>query len=261
MENKDDWQELEKWQEAEKQKRIEKYEIDFNDPNEIKKGKQNVDTLSKYLNKTLKIILIVISVIAIFMVFIIFTHVSMIFSNAKRMTDVDINTVAEPYGTDIKVVSKDIDENENGKYILTPKNNKDIQFTVIKKWGGLLDDFKANLQKYIFNNWQSNIKEQIQIEESINENGLLQYENYIVVDEIEKLNEGTEALISFLEYAESWNKENKIVNIWQQKNGQFIMPIDIYIVFKEKEIHPYYKSFQTADEIREEVENAVDLIN
>ena len=261
MENKGDWEELEKWQETEKQKRIEKYKIDFSDPNEIKKGKQNVDNFSKYLNKTLKIILIVISVIAIFMVFIIFTHISVIFSNAKRRTNADINTVIEQYGTDIKVVSKDIDENENGKYILTPKNNKDIQFTVIKKWGALHDDFKANLQKYIFNSWQSNIKEQIQTEESISENGLLQYENYIVVNEIEKLNEGTEALISFLEYAESWNKENKIVNIWQQKNGQFIMPIDIYIVFKEKEIHPYNKGFQTADEIREEVKNAVELKN
>ena len=90
--------------------------------------------------------------------------------------------------------------------------------------------------------------------EGLDENGMLNYEIYINVDKVGDIEQATEYLINFLEYAEKWNKENKIVKISQQKNNQFVVPIwRIYIKIQEKRIYPYNMMFQTADEIREEV--------
>ena len=56
-------------------------------------------------------------------------------------------------GVNVKTISKEVDEHENGKYILAPKNYPNIQFTAIKKWGNVQDDFADNYQKYFFNHW------------------------------------------------------------------------------------------------------------
>ncbi len=81
----------------------------------------------------------------------------------------------------------------------------------------------------------------------------MNYENFIEIQNEEELDRATEYLIAFLEYSEKWNKENKIVEIQWQKDGQFIVPIEIYIKMQEKIIYPYNTMYQTADEIRNEV--------
>ena len=81
----------------------------------------------------------------------------------------------------------------------------------------------------------------------------MNYENFIEIQNEEELDRATEYLVAFLEYSEKWNKENKIVEIQWQKDGQFIVPIEIYIKMQEKIIYPYNTMYQTADEIRNEV--------
>ena len=154
----------------------------------------------------------------------------------------------------MKIVSQETDENGNGTYLITLKNKKEIQFKAIKKYGDLKNDYEANYNKYVFEHWDSDIKEKFDIMEGLDENGMLNYEIYINVDKVGDIEQATEYLINFLEYAEKWNKENKIVKISQQKNNQFVVPIwRIYIKIQEKRIYPYNMMFQTADEIREEV--------
>ena len=157
-------------------------------------------------------------------------------------------------GVNVKIISKETDEHENGKYILAPKNYPNIQFTAIKKWGNVQDDFADNYQKYFFNHWESDKKQHFSFIEETDEQGLLQYQIYIVVNENRTIEEATEDLISFLEYEEKCNKENKVIEKWQQKEGQFVVPsYQMYIQFQENKIFPYTGLWQTAEEIRENV--------
>lgn len=149
-----------------------------------------------------------------------------------------------------------MDEQENGKYMLAPKNYPVFQFTAIKKWGNVQDDFIDNYQKYFFNHWESDKKQYFSFTEEIDEQGLLHYQSYIVVNENRTIEEATEDLISFLEYEEKCNKENKIIEKWQQKEGEFVVPQScIFIQVNEHRIYPYTGLWQTADEIRENVKN------
>lgn len=255
MGNKEDWEELEKWAENEKVKNIETFKLDLDNVDMQKKAKK-VNTVVRFLNKILKIIK------KIYLLFVIFIALSTLiflytgFSNMKSRFNADIGSIEDMNHIKIKILSQDTDDRGNGTYIMALKNKQEIQFKAIKDYGKLSDDYHANFQKYIFNNWDNDLKEKFEVKENINNNGLLSYENYIIVDNIEELEKATEYIIDFLEYAEKWNKENKIVKIKWQKDGQFIVPIyNIYIQFQERIIYPYHAMFQTADEIREESKN------
>lgn len=253
MENKDDWKEIEKWAEEEKRKKLDFFKMDIDNTDEIHKNTKKVNTVVKHLNRILKTVATIYIIILVFTILIAVSFLLSLVSGSKSSVSADIYTITQKYGTKINIVSKDVDEHENGKYIFELKNNKEIRFTEIKNGGSLFEDFAPNLQKYIFDSWNSSEKEKFLVEETIDERGLLSYKNYIIVNDPEKVDEATELLIDFLEYAEKWNKENKIVNIWQQKEGQFVMPIKVYIQIQGKNIRPYNAMFQTAEEVRGEV--------
>ncbi len=63
-----------------------------------------------------------------------------------------------------------------------------------------------------------------------------------------------------MEYAEKWNKDNgKVVYLWQQKDDQFVMPMNnIYLVKEDNPIVPHSGLFQTSEEI---TENAKKIYN
>lgn len=248
MENKEEWQELNQWAENKKAEKIEKYGIDIS-YQDLQEKNRNIDNMQKVLKpigKTMKVIFVLVILSIIILV------VSMIDVNFSNLKSADIDSIDEQYSIKTEIISKDIDKNENGKYILGVKTCKNIQFTAIRENKKLLEDFKANYQKYIFNSWNNPIKEKFEVAQTVNEKGLLSYQNYIIVNETTELETVTEYLIEFLEYAEKWNKENKVVKVWQQKQGQFIVPIEIYIKVKEKIIYPYNAMFQTKEEIRQE---------
>ena len=168
-------------------------------------------------------------------------------------------------GVKIELISKDVVEahgykNENGTFYFKIKNLPEVQFTVIKNGGKSLNDYDSNLQKYLFNNWNSNEKEYFETEEYIDQDGLLYYSNYIRISEEKELELATERILDFLEYAEDWNKENKIIKYKYQKEGQFcVAPIGMtYIKINDKIISPYSELYITADKIRE---NAKEIMN
>lgn len=136
------------------------------------------------------------------------------------------------------------------------KNYPNIQFTAIKKWGNVQEDFADNYQKYLFNHWENDNKQYFSFKQEVDEQGLLHYQNYIVINENKTIEEATEDFINFLEYEEKWNKKNKVIEKWQQKKGEFIVPRGrIFIQVNGHSIYPYTGLWQTADEIRENVKN------
>ena len=258
MDNKNDWKEIEEWAEKDKQRKIDMYKFDINNNEEIEKNTRKVDKVVKFFNITLKTSTIFFIIIALILIFNILLILSVKYEYMKTRVNADIDSILDQYGTiEKKIISKEIDEDENGKYIFGLKNNKDIQFTAIKNWGRISNDFVGRYQKYIFDNWDSNVKNKFVVNESIDENGLLNYENYIIINKTNEIMEATEQLIEFLEYAEKWNKENKIIKVSQQKEGQFVVPIKVYLKTEKTRIYPYNAMFVTADEIREEAKKSM----
>lgn len=125
----------------------------------------------------------------------------------------------------------------------------------MKHFGQERDDLVENLNKYLFENWNSIEKNKFKVTESENTEGLLEFKAYIEIETYEELIEGTKIILEFLEYAEEWNKDNgKVVYLWQQKDDQFVMPMNnIYLMKGNNPIVPHSGLFQTSDEI---IENA-----
>lgn len=257
MKNEDDWEELRKWEESRKQSNIDNYKIDINATEELQGRRKKMDKVYTPIDNTLKRlkrVLIGTGIIVGILAVIVFLGW---WNDAGNYINPDIDSYFKIHqGVRVKVISKEVDEHENGKYILASKNYPDIQFTAIKKWGNVQEDFEDNYQKYLFNHWESNRKEYFSFTEEVDEQGLLHYQNYVIVNENKIIDEATEDFISFLEYEEKWNMENKVIEKWQQKRGEFVVPRGhISIQIEENNISPYTALWQTADEIRENVKN------
>ena len=117
MYNKEDCEELERWNENRIESQKEKFGIEYNKYNNLdtKKKRKKIDKVVKCLNitgKTLKIFAIIIFTIAIFLVLL---NVYVNLSNFKERTNVSvIDTIEKMYNVKIKVISKNVDERENG---------------------------------------------------------------------------------------------------------------------------------------------------
>ena len=263
MGNKEDWEEIEKWDRERNEKEQLKYGIDLsNMDKEEAKVKRFVKTLN-ITGKGLKVLGIIISIVVIF---IIFTLINIVLSNMRSSFYVDVEKEIETLkGVKIELISKDVVEapgykNENGTFYFKIKNLPEVQFNVIKNGGKSLNDYDSNLQKYLFNNWNSSEKEYFETEEYIDQDGLLYYSNYFRISEEKELELATERILDFLQYAEDWNKENKIIKYKYQKEGQFcVAPIGMtYIKINDKIISPYSELYITTDKIRE---NAKEIMN
>ena len=260
MGNKEDWEEIEKWDRERNEANKLKYGIDLSN---MGKEEAKVKKFVKVLNNTgkgLKVLGIIILVIVVLIVCFI---LNIVLSNMRNSFYIDVKKDIETLKwVKIELISKDVVEvpgykNENGTYYFRIKKKPEIEFTVTKYWGSSANDYDSNLQKYLFENWNSNNKQYFETEEYIDEDGLLHYSNYISVLELEELDQATELVLEFLKYAEEWNKENKVADYKFQKEGQFcVAPVgSTYIKLNDKVVFLYSGLYDTADKIRENVEN------
>ncbi len=197
MKNNEDWKELENWAENEKQKNIEKYGLDFEEVNTEKKRKKMIK-FANIMDTTTIVGIILLVIVGLLVAFIIGFILYMQFYNLKQKYDADINSIFAMYDIKTKLVSKDVDDDGNGKYIYELNKNKNIKFTVIKHNGDLYNDYIAHCLKYYFEKWQSNSKESFIVEESLTEQGLLQYSAHIEIG-------------SFKDIEDAANKINELV--------------------------------------------------
>ena len=183
MGNKEDWEELEKWAENERLKRKQTFKMDIDsiDMHQRTKKMSIVINFLKAIFKTTKIIFVLGAVI---MGGAVFTFANVGFSNFNSSVNADVDSIAQQYSIKMKIVSQETDENGNGTYLITLKNKKEIQFKAIKKYGDLKNDYEANYNKYVFEHWDSDIKEKFDIMEGLDENGMLNYEIYINVRQL-----------------------------------------------------------------------------
>ena len=223
MNNKKDWEELEKWNESRIEMQKEKYGIKYSNFNTNEERKK-VDKVVKYLNvtgKTLKIFAIIIFIIAIFLVLL---NVYVNFSNFKERTNVSvIETIENMYNVKIKVISKNVDEKENGTYKFELEENNEIKFTAIKNFGNLTEDFLDNYHKYLFNKWSSPNKKYFIVEENTIDE-ILDYDTHLIINNYDEIEKNVNIINEFVDFCgvkfyPSWQ-------IYLKKENSRIYPYD-----------------------------------
>ena len=100
------------------------------------------------------------------------------------------------YNKHVKVISKNIDEYENGEYVFTIKENKEITFKAIVEWDKMKDDYTDRCQKYYFERWENEQKNKVKTEERY-DLGLLKYAQYIEINSYEEIEEAINILYEF----------------------------------------------------------------
>ena len=240
MGNKEDWEELEKWQERRKEEQKEKFRVDFSEIGEKReyKGVNNVVKGMKIAGKTIKFGGIITIIVIIAIVILIF---DLIISNINAKTNVKAEkTIESMYNTNIELVSKDIDDKENGKYIFKLSDNSEIQFTAIKKYGSLSEDFSDNCHKYYFDKWNSSDKKYFTIIDRTNE--ILDYDTYISINNEKDLDMAMNAINEFADFC----------------GENFSFTWRIYLKKGDYTIYPYQQSGMTKEDA---TNNAKELYN
>lgn len=242
MDNKEDWEELERWNESRLETQKEKFGIEYNKYNNLntKKQREKIDKVVKGLNitgKTLKIFAILIFTIAIFLVLL---TVYINLSNLKERTDVSIvETIENMYNVKIKLTSQDIDEKENGVYKFELVENNEIKFTAIKNFGNLTEDFLNRSHKYYFDKWDSPNKEYFIVEENITD-GILNYDTHLIINNYEDIEKNVNIINEFVDFCGT-----KFYPSWQ-----------IYLKKENSRIYPYDHSGMSQEDA---LQNAKEL--
>ena len=217
MNNKEDWEELEKWQERRKEEQMEKFRVDFS---EIAKKREykGVNTIVKGMKiagKTIKI--------------------GEIISNINAKTNIKPKkTIENMYNTEVDLIYQDIDEKENGKYVFKVSNNNEIKFTAIRKFGSLSEDYSDNCHKYYFERWESKEKENFIITENKTED-ILDYDTYIEIDSYEELEKAMDIINNFVNYC--GNNFSANWRIYLKKGNYIIYPYQQSGISKEDAIN------------------------
>ena len=182
--DKKDLEELDKWKEQ-KMNHIETYGVDVFNKKKKKRGNRILEKLFKLLYNIVKTIL----TIFIFVIIIgTFAILFMKYQEIENKLHVDpVETISLMYNKNVKVVSRDIDEDKNGTYILTTKENEEIRFYAVVNWNSLTQDYSDRCQKYYYEKWQNENKGMLKTIEKTGENNILTYEQYIEIENNEQL--------------------------------------------------------------------------
>lgn len=178
MGREQDWKEIEKTQLNYEQGLKDQYKgIDI-----VKISKENRKTIHKIKKinaKADKLIraLLIWYVIFLILLIIFGTHIYIMYlNNIKNRVNIDfIADLKDCYGINAKVIEKDIDKSENGKYVLKSKEKKPIEFIVIKKFGSYTFDYFDRTLKEEYEKSSDEIKKTFEPHEKYNVNGEFKY--------------------------------------------------------------------------------------
>ena len=178
MGREQDWKEIEKTQLNYEQGLKDQYKgIDI-----IKISKENRKTIHKIKKINAKADKLVRALLIWYVIFLILliifgTHIYIMYlNNIKNRVNIDfIADLKDCYGINAKVIEKDIDKSENGKYVLKSKEKKPIEFIVIKKFGSYTFDYFDRTLKEEYEKSSDEIKKTFEPHEKYNVNGEFKY--------------------------------------------------------------------------------------
>ena len=178
MGREQDWKEIEKTQLNYEQGLKDQYKgIDI-----VKISKENRKTIHKIKKINAKADKLVRALLIWYVIFLILliifgTHIYIMYlNNIKNRVNIDfIADLKDCYGINAKVIEKDIDKSENGKYVLKSKEKKPIEFIVIKKFGSYTFDYFDRTLKEEYEKSSDEIKKTFEPHEEYNVNGGFKY--------------------------------------------------------------------------------------
>lgn len=178
MGREQDWKEIEKTQLNYEQGLKDQYKgIDI-----VKISKENRKTIHKIKKINAKADKLVRALLIWYVIFLILliifgTHIYIMYlNNIKNRVNIDfIADLKDCYGINAKVIEKDIDKSENGKYVLKSKEKKPIEFIVIKKFGSYTFDYFDRTLKEEYEKSSDEIKKTFEPHEKYKVNGEFKY--------------------------------------------------------------------------------------
>ena len=178
MGREQDWKEIEKTQLNYEQGLKDQYKgIDI-----VKISKENRKTIHKIKKINAKADKLVRALLIWYVIFLILliifgTHIYIMYlNNIKNRVNIDfIADLKDCYGINAKVIKKDVDKSENGKYVLKSKEKKPIEFIVIKKFGSYTFDYFDRTLKEEYEKSSDEIKKTFEPHEKYNVNGEFKY--------------------------------------------------------------------------------------
>ena len=171
MGREQDWKEIEKTQLNYEQGLKDQYKgIDI-----IKISKENRKTIHKMKKINAKADKLVRALLIWYVIFLILLiifgiHIYIMYlNNIKNRVNIDfIADLKDSYGINAKVIKKDVDKSENGKYVLKSKEKKPIEFIVIKEFGSYTFDYFDRTLKEEYEKSSDEIKKTFEPHEEYN---------------------------------------------------------------------------------------------
>lgn len=233
--DKKDLEEIENWK-KQRMNHVETYGVDI-----FRENKEEKSKVSKMLDKIFNLLYRIAKILLIILIFVIIigTFVLLIwyYSTIYNKMHVDpVSTLSGMYGKNVEIVSSNIDRNKNGKYILTTKENPEIQFTAIVNWESMREDYSDRCQKYYYERWTNPNKYKLITEERYDENGdILVFIQYIEIKEKDEIEEKINLIDSFVNFAGDMFEPDW--ELYWVINGKRIYPFDIRNLSKEQAIN------------------------
>ena len=202
MENKKDWEELEKWSKNQEDKRVKDYGIDISNVDWNKRTKR-MGIFAKFTNGIYKLVVFVsLSIVFLLIAVVLLWSYSKFEEFGRNFDAGDIKkNMEDMYCQKLITVSEETDEKGNGKYIFALKKNKNITFTAFKDGRNSSEDFLANSHKYFFDAWDSKYKDSFTVNEEMS-NGLLKYSMYIEISGYKDIDAAMEKFNAFVKYCD-----------------------------------------------------------
>lgn len=221
MSKEEDWKELEKWQERQdeikKKNNIKEFE-----PKEYRKTEVLTKIISKLLKSTFSVFVIIIIIAFIASLFFIKSLFSNYESvNVKKQLKNEYRgqkfIIVEDYGKNI--------QKDNGQFLMSPKDNKNIVFKIYKNITYMVDDYSENRLKYYIENCNDkSLIKGLNIEEGIKtgyDTEFLKYEVYIDIENYEQLENACNKAYKIVKYLEQQDKNMYEAIIIRNKNIEY----------------------------------------
>ena len=177
-----------------------------------KEDYKSVDKFVKRLTTTMKVILVPSFIFSVLLYLFVFISLILMFKSFTAEKDINIlKELKRNYGKKFTIVSEElIDDSDNGLYKVSPKDNKDVVFNVVKHFGEIQEDYGKISVKTIIDKWDNiEIKNAMTIEEGIEKDRFFdkypiytKYDIYIDIKEYSQIEDATRKLYEIKQYIE-----------------------------------------------------------
>lgn len=167
----------------------------------------------------------------------------------------------DKYNIRLNEISDNTDSRGNGTYVFEVDDDTLIQFNALEDWSRLSDDYEDNCQKYYYDNWENSNKDIVKTKTSYENNILLNFEQYIEIENEDEIENAVRLLYDFVISAQ--NKFSTEWNLYLEIDNNKISLFDsdeIDINQEIKKAEEEYRNFlnsNVSNEERNEINNNI----